>query len=622
MMNKRLFCWVLLLLALSLRALDIPYIQIPDFEDSQAPELKLQVLLFPDESYLLQGVIPESFRHYAEEYLYEHELQALLGEDNKEPGFKEITIPIRYFHLEEAPLSQAELKAQIDDWIVKQRDNDKATNPYRDWLDPMASEVLAYRTSIGTMGLISSPKNITYQGFDLPLTALEPLQQLAWLKSFDQGQQKNQYPFEPLFTSIHAGMGEYDSRFAKFKLARNYLFGKKGLYYGLDLKVANGYWLGYNNAQTSMRHFLEVPLADDLNLSLEYASFAHDLSSFTLQPAYLSSSAFMLERSGEYVRTELASQYLDLSFLRFREALKSPRFPIKPQSLTYQAQARRMFKLGQSELDLAWVHKWSKEGFVFPTTRDYKDLAKLDWTLSHNGFEAFLNAELSELKDISTELSLTYQSKDYQLSGGWERNWAGFEANVQVSDIYNVEAWLSNPELEQTEDRWLQASSELSKMQLSFRAGQKRYSQSLATAGFSLDTFEPFYLALGAKLCWDLKMAKLNFKQNLLYMQADDSLRNTPHFRGFGELELRRDLAHDNSIFAAISYLFHSNYRPLYEPTEDLGFAMLADARLGVQISKAFEIEAGIKNLGNNYIFGVMPIPWSLHTSLSWYFIN
>ena len=108
----------------------------------------------------------------------------------------------------------------------------------------------------------------------------------------------------------------------------------------------------------------------------------------------------------------------------------------------------------------------------------------------------------------------------------------------------------------------------------------------------------------------------------MLWMQEIDQMRDNPALRGFGELELRRDLAHNNAIFAALGYTFHSSYINLAVPADALEFSLVANARIGVQISKLFDLEVSILNIGDNYIFGVQPVPVSLHAGLRWYFLN
>ena len=607
-----------MLFALIATAGGIPFIEIPSYENVQASELIIHIQLFEDESYIVQTVEPESLRSYAEEYLYEHGLNKLLTTEQSSPGQKELSIQIIYIQVDEPPLSSAELKELIDQWILQQREADSGIHVFEDWSNPMASEVLLYNAASGAVGLTDVTQKLFYHGFELAPTAIEPYLRLAWQKNMGISKEAKPYPYEPLFSSIHAGMGEYDNRFAIFRLAKNQLLGKKDLYYALDLQVANGQWLGQNNAQTSMRHQLKLPFkAFDLNV--EYTSFAQDLSSLSLQATYPLTSHFVMERSGEYAWAELSNKYLNLSFLRSREALKSALFPASVKSLSYQLKAHKSMDIGSHALDASWLHQWQKSDYTFALQTDYQDKASLAWRYTNEAWNAQLHTELFDLKKLCTDASIGYAWQRFRLSGGWEKHWAKQETAAKVSDIFNPGAWLEGLEVIQKEDGWLQLDGVWKSVEASLRAGQKTVYQSLST---DAQSFAPYYLGLGAKLSWDLMIAKLSLTQNFLYMNADAQMRNAPNFRGFGELKIMRDLAHDNSIYAAISYLFHTDYRTLYQPSEDTGFALIADARVGVRISKAFEIEAQAKNLGNNYIFGQLPIPISLYASLKWYFVN
>lgn len=617
-MLKRHLSILFLLFTLSAFAQVIPSIEIPTYEGVEAAEIVIQIQLYEDGSYLVQAVEPEALKSYADNYLFEHVLKKLLSEEQMQPGELKIKVPIVYIQMDEPPLSAAELRELIDEWIVQQREKDGTTQPLQDWLNPMASEMLVYKTVTSSVGLTGSSKQVSHHGFELASTAVDPYVPLAWQQSVGISSDAKPYPYEPLFSSIHAGMGEYDSRFAILRLAKNHLLGRQGLYYGLNVQVANGDWLYRNSAQTSMRHQLRL-LLGVVDLNLEYASFDQDLSSLTLKAAYPLSTIFTVQRKGEYAWAELASKWLNLSFIRSREALKSAQFPAQVQSLNYQAKAQKTLQFGNHMLDASWIHLWPKSDHTLPMQPTYKDKGSLGWRYANSGWDARLQAELCDLKDIKTDASLGYAWQKLKLSGGWERAWSAPEVPTQISDIFNPGALLDNAEIATQEDRWLQLDTDLNSLKLSLRAGQKECSQTLLGAEQS---FTPYYLGLGAQLSWDIKIAQLLLKQNLIYTHADEALRNAPGLKGFGELKLSRDLGHNNSIYLALSYLFHTDYTTLYQPAESTGFALIADARLGVRISKAFEIEALARNLGDNYIFAQMAIPLSLHASLKWYFVN
>ena len=167
---------------------------------------------------------------------------------------------------------------------------------------------------------------------------------------------------------------------------------------------------------------------------------------------------------------------------------------------------------------------------------------------------------------------------------------------------------MDNAEIVSNEDKWLQIDTFFSSLKLSLRAGQKEYRQILLQAEQS---FTPYYLGLGAKLNWDIRIAKLHLIQNLLYMQADEQIRNTPSLRGFGELKLSRIWG----MITASTWLCRISFTRITKhstsPQKTPALPLIADARLGVRISKAFEIEALARNLGYNYIFGQMAIPFS-----------
>ncbi|HAN41106.1 MAG TPA: hypothetical protein DCQ12_04205, partial [Candidatus Cloacimonas sp.] len=211
-MQKISLCILLGLLAFSAFAQAIPSVEIPTYEGVQAAELILQIQLFQDGSYLIQAAEPEELRGYADDYLFVHELKELLPEDQMQPGTVEVRVPIVYIQADEPPLTTAELRELIDEWIVAQREADGTTKPVQDWLNPMASEVLLYKTVTSSVGLMSSSQKVSWRGFELASTAVEPYVPLAWQQSMGLSSDSGPYPYEPLFSSNHAGMGGYDSR--------------------------------------------------------------------------------------------------------------------------------------------------------------------------------------------------------------------------------------------------------------------------------------------------------------------------------------------------------------------------------------------------------------------------
>jgi len=623
--------WISCLLAQPLFLPTAPPLELPAGQDFGVlpPRALLKIAIFPDSSYVLLEVIPASLKPHAEAHLRQMDLLSYLAEGGS-TGVRELEITLKQSEAGADSVPEPEIRALIDELIIKQRELDSPGAVWRDWLDPLAAEDLNYKTATNVSGLHIGSDALMLHGLDLPGSPVEKIQRLGWLRgSFDGADAydhfSSKYPFEILLTGLNAGMGEYDSRYAKIKAGRNGLFGTPGLYYGLDLTVANGSWLGLNSAQTNTRHLLSVPLGR-VGLDLEYASFAQDFASITLQPAFWKSPLFLYERSGEMVWSRFSSPWLDLAFSRSREALSSTVFAFRPQSLMYQAQAGKTLKMGNLQVGARWVHAWREGDLLLPRESyqsEYKDKGSL--ALQYDGKQLLAKAEasLSDLKDAVTEASLAYRMGSFKAGLGFKTDLSDFDPRVSVTDLYNLGANLDNVDLRERRKLWLQLDWQPGDLSIALSAGRKDYSMALPENGVTT-VYEaaPFFVGLGTVYDIDLRALKLILRQNLLWTQEQDNMRNDPAFRGFGELELRRGLSHDNAIYATLGYVFHSSYLNLARQPDILDFSLIADARLGVRISKLFEIDAGIRNLGDNFIFGVYPIPFSLHASVRWYFVN
>lgn len=624
--------WMLGLAARPVYLPKAPALEIPaGTEITDLPSRALiRIAVFPDSSYSLLSVEPPELRPLAENYLRRVVLLSYLAENAYTPGMKELEIDITQGPSSSAPLSEQELRSRIETWIVEERDRMSSGAVWRDWIDPLASEDLNYKTANNAIGLHTGPDPLRLHQMDLPASPLGNAQRLSWLRSMysaDSGYDHSArvFPYEILLTSLDAGMGEFDSRYATVKAGRSGILGMRDLYYGLDLSVANGNWTGLNSARTNMRHHLRVPIGR-LAVDLEYTSLSQDFSSIELHPAYWRSPLFSLEQKGSYFWSQLSSPWLDLAVSRRRETLNASGFAFRPQSELLQIRAGKLYQFGKMKLDAAWVHSWNESNLILPLYSyqyEYDDLGSLAWTYEGDRLELEVNAGMYDLKHAVAEAKAGWKTGKFRADIGYKSALSDYDSRTAVTDIYTVGSMLDAVDLREHGRIYAGLSFKSSDLSVSLSAGRKDIMVSIPENG-AVSSFEatPLFAGLGAVVSHDFGFLRLGLKQNLLWTQERDHMRDDPAIRGFGEVELRRELNHDNAIFAALGYSFHSSYLNSYVQPDVLDFSLIADARLGVRISKLFEIDAGIRNLGDNYIFGVYPIPFSLHASLRWFFVN
>lgn len=601
---------------------DAPILELPADQDfgEVPPTVLLRVAVLQDSTYTLISVQPANLRTQVDIYLYSHDLFSLLP-DGYTPGMYEVEIAVYQSEKVMAKQDEHKLKAEIEDWIVADKGRTSAHQPIRGYLDPWAAEDLAYKTANNIGGLMTGASALRLHDMEVPQSLLEPSQQRLWLQSM----QDSEYPYPVLLTSLAAGMGELDNRYALVRLKRNDIFGIKGMYYGLDLDLANAQWLAKSAAQTNTRHSLSLPLGW-LKVNLEYADIAQNHSSISLDPVYWRSPLSDVERTGAYLWTQVATNWLDLDFARRRETLRSADFAGNIRNLIYQLRAGKDIQIGNWDLAAHWTQAWRENDFTLPRISyqsEYKSLAELKLGYQHQGFKANAGMQLADLEDAILDADLAYQFGIFSVGMGLKTDLSTYQPRVSVSDIYTAGNMLDYRDIRQRRKASLELGLNLSNLQVGIGLGNELYKISFLDNGQLVETdASPIVIGMGAIYEKDWQVLSTILRHNMLWMQEIDQMRDNPALRGFGELELRRDLAHNNAIFAALGYTFHSSYINLAVPADALEFSLVANARIGVQISKLFDLEVSILNIGDNYIFGVQPVPVSLHAGLRWYFLN
>lgn len=603
-----------------------PAMEIPateEFADLPA-RVTLKIAVFPDSSYILQGVEPEQLTPFAEKYILGFNPFLYFEEGQPEPGIKELEIRIIQVEMAEQPLAEADIRAGIEYWIKRSREQGE-----RNYLDPFASWQLEYRTQSNATGLYSSFTPFRIHGFDLPGMPYEPALTSSWLRSvygMQSGTEADEiYPYEVLLTELKAGMGEYDSHFAIVRARRNRLFGKPGLYYGLDFSLSNGYWLGVNSAQTNTRHHLQIPLGA-LKFDLEYADFALDQSSLSLHPSYWTTPTFSYERVGEFLWAQLSSPWLDLAYGSAREELRASRFIHTPKSQVRQIRLGKGIEFQNISLSAFWHQAWRESKLKLPAVsyqKEYQDQASIDFGYTSSYFDLKTSAELNDFKGLVASGNLGFNYGVFNAGLDFRADFEDFMPRAWVEDPYRIADSLEVYDLREQNRAAISLGYSSGGLDLSLGAGRALNKIASQENGIlNQHQAAPLFAGLGASYDHDFKVLRLIIKQNLLWTMEQDFMRDDPSFRGFGELELRRELKYDNAIFTALGYSFHSSYINRAIPADVLDFSLIADLKLGVKISKLFELNAGIRNLGDNYIFGLYPLPFSMYASLNWFFLN
>ena len=116
---------------------------------------------------------------------------------------------------------------------------------------------------------------------------------------------------------------------------------------------------------------------------------------------------------------------------------------------------------------------------------------------------------------------------------------------------------------------------------------------------------------------------ELRFSPAWKYQDNSRKLMENPRF-SFGSAQvICRHLGHDNRLDLGLNILGHSAYY-LANPRQPalIEASTSLDAWLLLKIGRLFDISVEAQNIMNTSIFGLFPLPGSIHARVHWYFIN
>ena len=129
------------------------------------------------------------------------------------------------------------------------------------------------------------------------------------------------------------------------------------------------------------------------------------------------------------------------------------------------------------------------------------------------------------------------------------------------------------------------------------------------------------YVAASGDVTQNWGKWSLNWKPQISWEQ-DAFLFEEPRLEYSSSLTMARDLGYGNALFAGCSLLGHGGYSSATQDYFYVDDSLIADVWAGVRITERFEFQATYKNVTDSSIYGVYPLPPSLHASLRWYFLN
>ena len=525
----------------------------------------------------------------------------------------------------------------IEDWVSNQL---QARNLFRSFLDqpsPILNNLDLYRASYHAIGLNNPALSIQRHGFSqIPGIWSQGYYLQAYDAFYNQSTIEQSVSFDEagytqpvLVTDLQAGLGDYEYNFARLGLKKNQVFGFPGLYYSLDFLAQTGLWTGIDHDQTSMRHYLSAALGRFV-IEAEYADWAVDASSQDLNPVWWQSSNFVIDHKLRQYYAAISSPWLDLSLLSVSEKAKAA--SLDQSNRSFQIKAEKSVQIAQHQLSASYEH--------MNTELDYSPQA----SFADRVYDDLLSAAYGYLGD---KMSLSLQAGYYdfahlRLEGDNSWNWLGMKLGVHgmksglenvpidLINIYDPASYINpvNQYLDASVSGYIQADL-VQGLDLSINGGQRFFRSSgiSSTVAWEDEAALPF---VDSRLALNRSFGKYQLvASQVLNWQAETELAasgynytDLPQFRLQSYLQLKRDMNNNNYLFGGLSFTGHSSYISSTQNGQEFAAAGILDIWAGVQISKLFELSVSFKNVLDSDIYGVYPIPQSLHASLRWFYLN
>lgn len=537
-----------------------------------------------------------------------------------------VVIPAETAPIPEPP-SEASLKQRIDDWILEQKQAYDLFKPPHHGRPPFSRTDYNYHGIYMQSGLDDIDEAKSRLGFEQPATLFSSTLYDSYYRAFyhqdDAGDYANRvYPFHIALSDLQAGLGDFEHRFARGSIAKNELFGVSKLYYSMGYLVQNGFWEQQNSAQTSMKHHLAIPLYKKISLEAEYADFARDVSMSQLKSAWWQSSLYTIDHGYEHLFAALRNPIADIELLRVRETAASALFHTKLKSSSTQLKASRSFALFGDPFTLGYEHLQSERNFT--AMPDHENKLKATYVRDGKSLNAKLKAELNDFESYLLDAELSLPLGAFHIGGKALYRADQREPLFSAPDIYDPTAirQLGSKSLKSDLGGAISFASvgDIS-MQAAF--GQRTLTQSQGFASGNISDDYPYlYGTLALKLNKSLGNYLINLDHDTLWQQEDDILREHPQWQTRNTLLITRVLPYNNAIFAGLGILGHTEYRTLDPSAFLVETSAALDLWAGVRITNLFELSVAFKNISDASMFGVYPIPASLHASIRWFYLN
>ena len=435
------------------------------------------------------------------------------------------------------------------------------------------------------------------------------------------------YPYEAALSDIEVGLGDYEHRFARGAVKKNRLFGKNRMYLGFDFLAQGGYWLEENSSLSIIKLFLSAPLGKTM-LDLGFGDYASKMSMSVLLPEYWQKENFSVERRYRAIQTAWRSPWLNLALLNENDTSRAQKFVHALHNDALHLQAWKSVNIGALKVKALYEHQITERDFELGK-KDYQDLAGLRLDYSDALYKGALQADLYDFEHGSAAADLSRSLHRFDLGTAARFSYNDPASRLWVPSIYTAGDSLRRVDIREKSNVALYLRYRVGQdSKLFLSAGRKEIQNSSVpdTTFTSLTALaampqKMLYVAASGDVSQNWGKWSLNWKPQISWEQ-DAFLFEEPRLEYSSALTLSRDLGYGNALFVGCSLLGHGGYSSATQDYFYVDDSLIADVWAGVRITERFEFQATYKNVTDSSIYGVYPLPPSLHASLRWYFLN
>lgn len=533
-------------------------------------------------------------------------------------------------------------KSSILNWID---DEFYAQDPFRPHQDNMEYSAPGQYTDTYRHGFYYASRynplqNIYHHGFGKPAFVLGNAPYLGYYRSFYRYQsdrdgysfQSADYPFAVPLVDIQAGIGDYEFKFARGSLKKNHLFDMENLYYAFDFLVQSGDWTQVLADQTSTRHRLKIPW-QDYGLEMEYENYNQVLSMTQLKPIYWIPLNYKADHSLRKISVIGTTPYFDIAFRNTKESLSSDAFHQNINSNTDQLMLSGDFSYQTSSPQYRGDLHYALEKRFYDA--DYQDPEEpvtermwLQWNQKAQSMQIDTSVSYENFENIKADLSLQYMAHRLKpgFIGMWQNNIAG--SYSQTPSIYAASDTLRAISGGVKHSLALFADYAVDdKVDLRFSMGTKQMQNNIPIMGFAdwaNVSYERdiLFSELHGRYSHRLWNTQVQWIQSLVWNSYDDYIRELSQWSSSTYMNVTLPLEHDNAIFGGLGFLAHSSYLSQSDPLAVIDSSYILDLWAGVRITRLFEFNVSLKNALDSNVFGMYPMPQSLHAGLRWFYLN